>query len=188
MAGEPNITIVGNATADAELRFLPSGVAVANFTVAQTPRTKNGDTWEDGETTFFRVSVWRDMAEHVAESVKRGMRVVVTGRFKTRTYTNSEGAERLSVEVDADEVGIALRYGTASFNKAERQAAGAPPAGDGWATPPPGAGGWGQPAPAPAGPPPTWAGAPQAPPQAPPQQPPAQGGWGPPPSYDQPPY
>lgn len=185
MAGEPSITIVGNATADAELRFLPSGVAVSNFTLACTPRKKVGDTWEDGETVFYRVNVWRDMAEHVAETVKRGMRMVVTGRFTVRGY-EVEGQKRQSLEVEADEVGVALRYGTATFNKAERQQAGAPApaAPDPWATPPPGAA-WGAPPAAP-----TWAGAPApaAPPAqpAPPAGPPA--GWGPPPSYGEPPY
>lgn len=188
VANEPPITIVGNVTADAELRFIPSGAAVANFTVAQTPRTKQGDQWVDGETMFFRVNVWRDMAEHVAESVKRGMRVVVTGRLKMRSYEH-EGSTRQSWEVEAEEVGVALRYGTATFNKAERQAAGAPaPAGDPWATPP--AAGWGGAPAAPAAP--TWAGAPAGPPAAPPAGPPAAPpaappGWGPAPSYPEPP-
>lgn len=186
MAGEPNITIVGNATADAELRFIPSGAAVSNFTLACTPRKKVGDSWEDGDTVFYRVNVWRDMAEHVAETVKRGMRIVVTGRFTVRPY-EKDGAMRQSLEVEADEVGVALRYGTASFNKAERVQAGAPPAGpDPWATPPPGQApaGWGPPPQQAA---PTWAGAPA--PAAPPQQPAAPpAGWGPPPQYDQPPY
>jgi single-strand DNA-binding protein len=186
MAGEPPITIVGNATADAELRFIPSGAAVANFTLACTPRKKVGDSWEDGETVFYRVNVWRDMAEHVAETVKRGMRMVVTGRFTVRSY-EADGQKRQSLEVEADEVGVALRYGTASFNKAERQQAGqAPAAPDPWATPPPAAGGWGPP---PAAAAPTWAGAPAGPPAAaPPAGPPAGGGWGPPPSYPEPPY
>lgn len=184
MAGEPQITVVGNATADAELRFLPSGVAVANFTVAATPRVKDGDEWKDGETAFFRVAVWRDMAEHVAESVKRGMRLVVTGRFKVRGY-EVEGQQRQSLEIDADEVGIALRYGTATFNKAERAGGGAAPAApDPWATPPPAGGGWGAPPAPPAGPPPGWA----QPPAAPPSPAPGPGGWGPPPSYPEPPY
>jgi single-strand DNA-binding protein len=189
MAGEPNITIVGNATGDAELRFIPSGAAVSNFTLACTPRKKVGDNWEDGETVFYRVNVWRDMAEHVAETVKRGMRVIVTGRFTVRGY-EKDGQQRQSLEVEADEVGVALRYGTASFNKAERQQAGAPAAPDPWATPPPGAApaGWGAPPPQQAAAP-TWAGAPApaAPPaQAPPAAPP--GGWGPPPTYPEPPY
>lgn len=187
MAGEPPITIVGNATADAELRFIPSGSAVSNFTVAVTPRMKDGDGWKDGETTFFRVNVWRDMAEHVAETIKRGMRVVVTGRLKTREYDATDGSgKRVSIEVEADEVGVALRYGTATFNKAERQAAGAPAAApDPWATAPPAAPGWGPP---PGAAPPTWGGAPApaGPPAAPPAGPP--GGWGPPPSYPEPPY
>jgi single-strand DNA-binding protein len=183
MANEPPITIVGNATADAELRFVPSGQAVANFTVAQTPRTKKGDVWEDGETAFFRVSVWRDQAEHVAETIKRGMRVIVTGRLKVRSYEPTDGSgTRTSIEVEADEIGVALRYGTASFNKAERQAAGAPPAGpDPWATPPAAAPGWGPPPSAAA---PTWAGAPA--PAAPPQAGPPPG-WQPP-QYPEPPY
>lgn len=183
MAGEPNITVVGNATADAELRFLPSGVAVANFTVACTPRNKVGDNqWEDGETVFYRCTVWRDMAENVAESVKRGMRLVVTGRFKVRGY-EKDGQQRQSLEIDVDEVGAAMRYASVSAVKAERQAAGqAPPAHDPWATPAPqqqqAPAGWGAPQQAPPG----WVAQPG--PTAPPQQ---QGGWGPPPT-DQPPY
>lgn len=194
MAGEPNITVVGNATADAELRFLPSGVAVCNFTVACTPRVKNGDAWEDGETIFYRCSGWRDMAENMAESIKRGMRVVVTGRFKVRGY-EVEGQQRQSLEIDVDEVGASMRYASVSAVKAERQAAGAPPAApDAWATggapPAAPAGGWGAP---PAAAAPTWAGAPQpaapAPTQAPPAAGPPAGGWGPPPpQYDAPPY
>jgi single-strand DNA-binding protein len=188
MANEPPITIVGNVTADAELRFVPSGQAVANFTVAQTPRTKRGDEWEDGETMFFRVNVWRDQAEHVAESIKRGMRVVVTGRMKVRSYDATDGSgKRTSIEVEADEVGVALRYGTATFNKAERVAAGAPAAGpDPWATPPAAAPGWGPP---PAAAAPTWAGAPAPagpPPTAPPQAGPPPGWTAP--QYPEPPY
>lgn len=184
MAGEPDITIVGNATADGELRFLPSGVAVCNFTVAQTPRTKKGEVWEDGTTMFFRVAVWRDMAEHVAESIKRGTRVIVKGRFTTGSYTTSEGVERTTLEVQADEVGIALRYGTATFNKAERTTAPPPAGGDPWAvtTPPaPRPDGWGTP---PASAPPGWGAPPAAPPAAP-SGPPA--GWGPA-GYPEPPY
>lgn len=195
MAGEATISFVGNTTADAELRFLPSGVAVANFTVAVTARSKNSSTnqWEDGDTAFYRCAAWRDMAEHVAESIKRGTRVVVTGRLKPRTYT-SDGSdvERTSLDVEVDEVGISLRFGTATFNKAERTA-GAPPAGtpDPWATgatTPPQSGGWG----APAGAPPGWTQpqvtAPQGPPPAAPAPQQAPPGWGPPPTYDQPPY
>lgn len=189
MAGEPNITVVGNATADAELRFLPSGVAVCNFTVACTPRVKNGEQWEDGETVFYRCSGWRDMAENMAESIKRGMRLVVSGRFKVRAY-EKDGQQRQSLEIDVDEVGASMRYASVSAVKAERQAAGAPSAPDQWATAPQPQGGWGAP---PAAAPPTWAGAPQpAAPQQPAPQAPAPagppGGWGPPPSYPEPPY
>lgn len=182
MAGEPVITVVGNATADAELRFLPSGVAVCNFTVACTPRVKNGDNWEDGETIFYRCSGWRDMAENMAESIKRGMRLVVTGRFKVRGY-EVEGQQRQSLEIDVDEVGASMRYASVSAVKAERAAAGAPPAADQWATPAPAQQGWGQPPAAP----PTWAGAPAPAVQPQQQQPPA--GWGPPPpQHGEPPY
>jgi single-strand DNA-binding protein len=185
MANEPTITVVGNVTADAELRFLPSGVAVCNFTVASTPRVKDGDNWKDGETAFFRVAVWRDMAEHAAESIKRGLRVVVTGRFKVRGY-EVEGQQRQSLEIDADEVGVSIRYGTVSYAKVERQQAGQQPPTDPWttgpgATPQQGApAGWGAPQ---QGPPPGWAQPAQQP--AAPQQ---QQGWGPPPDYPAPPY
>ncbi|MEV1013736.1 single-stranded DNA-binding protein [Micromonospora sp. NPDC049801] len=119
MANEPLITIVGNATDDAQLRFTPSGAAVANFTVAVTPRVKRGDEWADGDTTFFRCAVWREMAEQVAETVTKGMRLIVHGRFKTRQY-EKDGQPRLSVEIDVDEVGPSLRYATAKIQKASR--------------------------------------------------------------------
>lgn len=189
MAGEPVITVVGNATADAELRFLPSGAAVCNFTVACTPRVKDGDQWKDGETVFYRCSGWRDMAENMAESIKRGMRLVVTGRFRVRGY-EVEGQQRQSLEIDVDEVGASMRYASVTAVKAERAAAGAPaPAVDPWATPPPGAG-WGPPQQAAA---PSWAGAPGGPPPAAPPAPPAAPpaappGWGPAPTYPEPPY
>lgn len=198
MANEPVITIVGNATGDAELQFLPSGVAVANFTVAQTPRKKNGDQWEDGDTMFFRVTAWRDMAEHIAESVKRGMRVVVTGRLTIRPYETKEGEKRISVEVQADEVGLALRYATGYVQKAERQQASQQQQGgwgqqgsDPWATgatpPQPQQGGWG----APQQPQQGW-GQPQQQGGPPPQQggppPQQQGGWVQQPAYEEPPF
>lgn len=187
MAGEPVITVVGNATADAELKFLPSGVAVCNFTVACTPRVKNGENWEDGETIFYRCAGWRDMAENMAESIKRGMRVVVTGRFKVRGY-EKDGQQRQSLEIDVDEVGASMRYASVTAQKVDRQAAGAPaaPGGDPWATQP--AGGpapqpWGQPQ----GAPPAWGAPPAGPPAAPPTGPPP--GWAaPPPAYGEPPY
>lgn len=119
MAGEPLMTIIGNATNDAELRFTPNGVAKATFTVAVTPRTKQGDEWKDGETTWFRCTVWRDMAEQVANSVTKGMRLIVHGRFKTRQY-EKDGQTRTSVEIDVEEVGPSLRYATAKVQKMSR--------------------------------------------------------------------
>lgn len=119
MANEPIITVIGNATSDAELRFTPSGAAVATFTVAVTPRVKRNDQWVDGDTTFFRCTVWREMAEQVAESVTRGMRLIVHGRFKTRQY-EKDGQTRMSVEIEVDEVGPSLRYATAKVQKISR--------------------------------------------------------------------
>ena len=122
MAGETVITIVGNLTADPELRFTPSGAAVANFTVASTPRTFDRQTneWKDGEALFMRCSVWRDAAENVAESLTRGSRVVVTGRLKQRSFETKEGEKRTVVELDVDEIGPSLRYATAKVNKTSR--------------------------------------------------------------------
>ena len=126
MAGETTITIVGNLTADPELRFTPSGAAVANFTVASTPRTfdRQSNDWKDGETLFMRCSVWRDAAENVAESLHRGTRVVVTGRLKSRSYDTKEGEKRTVIELDVDEVGPSLRYASAKVTKAERGGSG----------------------------------------------------------------
>ncbi len=122
MAGETTITIVGNLTADPELRFTPSGAAVANFTVASTPRAfdRQSNEWKDGETLFMRCSVWREAAENVAESLTRGTRVVVTGRLKSRSYETKEGEKRTVVEMDVDEVGPSLRYASAKVTKAQR--------------------------------------------------------------------
>ncbi|MFM6847784.1 MAG: single-stranded DNA-binding protein, partial [Terrabacter sp.] len=107
MAGDTVITIIGNLTADPELRFTPSGAAVANFTVASTPRQfdRQSNEWKDGETLFMRCSVWRDAAENVAESLQRGMRVIVSGRLKSRSYETKEGEKRTVVEMDVDEIG-----------------------------------------------------------------------------------
>src|ERR1700710_822574 len=115
MAGETVITVVGNLTADPELRFTPSGAAVANFTVASTPRTFDRQTneWKDGEALFLRCSVWRQAAENVAESLQKGMRVVVQGRLKQRSYATREGEKRTVVELDVEEVGPSLKYATA---------------------------------------------------------------------------
>ncbi len=197
MAGETTITIVGNLTADPELRFTPSGAAVANFTVASTPRTfdRQSNEWKDGETLFMRCSIWRDSAENVAESLHRGTRVIVTGRLKSRSYETKEGEKRTVIELDVDEVGPSLRYASAKVTKAERGGGsgggfGGQGGGSGgqqndpWATggsaPQAGQGGQaggfgGQ----------QGGSAPQAP-----QQPQGgqQGGWGQAPSYDEPPF
>ena len=122
MAGETTITIVGNLTNDPELRFTPSGAAVANFTVASTPRAfdRQSNEWKDGETLFMRCSVWREAAENVAESLQRGMRVLVSGRLKSRSYETKEGEKRTVVELEVDEVGPSLRYATAKVNRTSR--------------------------------------------------------------------
>ena len=122
MAGETPITIVGNLTADPELRFTPNGAAVANFTVASTPRTFDRQTneFKDGETLFMRCSVWRDAAEHATESLHRGDRVIVTGRLVSRSWQTPEGENRTVMEMQVDEVGPSLRYATANVTKAQR--------------------------------------------------------------------
>jgi single-strand DNA-binding protein len=204
MAGDTVITIIGNLTADPELRFTPSGAAVANFTVASTPRQfdRQSNEWKDGETLFMRCSVWRDAAENVAESCQRGMRVIVSGRLKSRSYETKEGEKRTVVEMDVDEIGPSLRSATAKVNKTQRGGGGGGFGGgqgnqgggwsgggqaeDPWATGGSAGGGqagggqgggWGQPAggqPAPGGQP--AAGGQQG------------GGWGQAPSYDEPPF
>jgi single-strand DNA-binding protein len=122
MAGETVITIIGNLTNDPELRFTPSGAAVANFTVASTPRTfdRQSNEWKDGDTLFMRCSVWRDAAENVAESLQRGTRVLVSGRLRSRSYETKEGEKRTVVEMEVDEVGPSLRYATAKVAKTSR--------------------------------------------------------------------
>jgi single-strand DNA-binding protein len=144
MAGETIITVVGNLTADPELRFTPSGAAVANFTVASTPRTldKATNEWKDGDALFLRCSVWRQAAENVAESLQRGMRVVVQGRLKQRSYETKEGEKRTVFEMEVDEVGPSLKYATAKVNKTTRGGGGggygstgsSPVADDPWAS------------------------------------------------------
>jgi single-strand DNA-binding protein len=126
MAGETLITVVGNLTDDPELRFTPSGAAVANFRVASTPRTFNRQTnaWEDGDPLFLSCSVWRQAAENVAESLHRGARVVVTGRLKQRSYETREGEKRTVFELDVDEIGPSLRYATAKVTKTQRSGGG----------------------------------------------------------------
>ena len=119
MAGETTITLVGNLTADPELRFTPSGAAVANFTVASTPRTFDRQTneWRDGDAMFLNCAVWRQAAENVAESLQKGMRVIVQGRLKSRSYETREGERRTVFEIDVDEIGPALKYATAKISR-----------------------------------------------------------------------
>jgi single-strand DNA-binding protein len=126
MAGETPITVVGNLTADPELRFTPSGAAVANFTVASTPRNfdRNTNEWKDGEALFLNCSVWRQAAENVAESLVRGSRVVVQGNLKARSYETREGEKRTVFEVDVQEIGPSLKYATAKVTKTTRSGGG----------------------------------------------------------------
>jgi single-strand DNA-binding protein len=126
MAGETPITVVGNLTADPELRFTPSGAAVANFTVASTPRTFDRQTndWKDQETLFLNCSVWRQAAENAAESLTRGMRVIVSGRLKARSYETREGEKRTVFEIDVEEVGPSLKMATAKVSKTSRSGGG----------------------------------------------------------------
>jgi single-strand DNA-binding protein len=122
MAGETVITVVGNLTGDPELRFTPNGAAVASFTVASTPRTLDRATneWKDGEPLFLRCSIWRQAAEHVAESLTKGARVIVQGRLKQRSFETREGEKRTVFELDVDEIGPSLRYATAKVVRAAR--------------------------------------------------------------------
>ncbi|GAA0995295.1 MULTISPECIES: single-stranded DNA-binding protein [Nocardiopsidaceae] len=126
MAGETQITLVGNLVDDPELRFTPSGAAVANFRVASTPRTfdKQSGEWKDGESMFLTCTVWRQYAENVAESLQRGMRVIVQGRLKQRSYETQQGEKRTVFEIDVEEVGPALRSATAKVTKTQRQGGG----------------------------------------------------------------
>jgi single-strand DNA-binding protein len=122
MAGDTTLTVIGNLTADPELRFTPSGAAVASFTVASTPRTfdRQSGEWKDGEALFLRCNIWRQAAENVAESLTRGARVIVNGRLKQRSFETREGEKRTVVELDVDEIGPSLRYATAKVNKVSR--------------------------------------------------------------------
>jgi single-strand DNA-binding protein len=158
MAGDTVMTVVGNLTADPELRFTPSGAAVANFTVASTPRIydKQSGEWKDGEALFLRCNIWRQAAENVAESLTRGARVVVQGRLKQRSFETKEGEKRTVFELEVDEIGPSLRYATAKVNKVSRGSGGGgfggggssagggpsgPPADDPWGSAPPAGGG-----------------------------------------------
>ena len=126
MAGDTVITVIGNLTADPELRFTPSGAAVANFTVASTPRSFDRQTneWKDGDTLFMRCSIWREAAENVAESLTKGMRVIVQGRLVQRSYETREGEKRTVVELQVDEVGPSLRSASAKVTRAQRSGGG----------------------------------------------------------------
>ena len=121
-AGDTSITLIGNLTDDPELRFTPSGAAVAKFRVASTPRYQDRQTgeWKDGEALFLTCNVWRQAAEHVAESLQRGARVIVAGRLRQRTYETREGEKRTVFEVEVDEIGPSLRYATAKVQKMAR--------------------------------------------------------------------
>jgi single-strand DNA-binding protein len=122
MAGDTVITVIGNLTSDPELRWTPSGAAVANFTIASTPRTLDRETqeWKDGEALFLRCSVWRQAAENVAESLSRGSRVMAQGRLKQRSFETKEGEKRSVIELEVDEIGPSLRYATATVARAAR--------------------------------------------------------------------
>lgn len=143
MVNEPTLTVVGNLTADPELRFTAAGAAVANFTVAQTPRSfdKARGEYVDGDTLFMRCSIWREAAENVTESLTKGMRVIAMGRLVQRSYETREGEKRTVVELQVDEVGPSLRYASAKVTKAQRAAAAGSAAAepDPWATAPPAA-------------------------------------------------
>ncbi len=153
MAGETQITVVGNLVDDPELRFTPSGAAVANFRIASTPRTfdKQSNEWKDGDALFLSCAVWRQAAENVAESLTKGMRVVVQGSLRSRQYETREGEKRTVFEIQVDEVGPSLKYATAKVTRTQRQGGssygggqqggGGAPADDPWATPAPAQGG-----------------------------------------------
>jgi len=126
MAGDTIITVIGNLTDDPELRFTASGAAVAKFRVASTPRflDKNSGEWKDGEPLFLSCTVWRQVAENVAESLQRGARVIVSGRLRQRTYETKEGEKRTVIELEVDEIGPSLRYATAKVQKMSRSSGG----------------------------------------------------------------
>lgn len=133
MAGETVITVVGNLTSDPELRYTQNGLAVANFTIASTPRNFDRATseWKDGESLFLRASVWREFAEHVAGSLTKGSRVIASGRLKQRSYETKEGEKRTSMELEIDEIGPSLRYATATLTRTQSSSRGGAPASGG---------------------------------------------------------
>lgn len=126
MAGETTLTLIGNLTNDPELRFTPSGSAVANFTIASTPRTfdRQANEWKDGETLFLRASVWKEAAENVAESLVKGTRVIASGRLKSRSYETKEGEKRTVMEFEVDEIGPSLKNANAKINRTQRNGQG----------------------------------------------------------------
>ncbi|WP_104128212.1 single-stranded DNA-binding protein [Cryobacterium sp. Y57] len=131
MSGETILTVVGDLTADPELRYTQNGLAVANLTIASTPRTfdRAKNVWVDGDALFLRASVWREFAEHVAGSLTKGSRVIASGRLKQRSYETKEGEKRTSMELEIDEIGPSLRYATASLTRAQSGGRGAPATG-----------------------------------------------------------
>ena len=143
MAGETILTVIGNLTADPELRYTQNGLPVANFTIASTPRSfdRQSNEWKDGDALFLRCSVWREFAENVAGSLKKGMRVVAQGRLTQRSYQDRDGNNRVSIELQVDEIGPSLRYATAQVTRAARQDGAARSQGqqvENWATEQPG--------------------------------------------------
>ena len=136
-AGDISVTVVGNLTNEPELRFTPSGAAVASFTIASSSRVldKTTNEWKDGDTVFMRCSVWRQYAENVAESLQKGMRVIATGRLKQRSYETKEGEKRTAIELEVDEIGPSLRYATAQVTRAAGGAAGGASSGGGGGRP-----------------------------------------------------
>jgi single-strand DNA-binding protein len=120
VAVDNQVMLVGNLTDDPELRFTPNGAAVANFRLAVTPRVREGDSWKDGETSFFRINVWRQQAENVAETLQKGARCIVVGRLRTRSWETPEGEKRSVTEVEADEIGPSLKFATAKVERASR--------------------------------------------------------------------
>ena len=151
MSGETVITVVGNLTADPELRYTQNGLPVANFTIASTPRNfdRAANEWKDGDALFLRASVWREFAEHVAGSLTKGMRVIAQGRLRQRSYQDREGNQRTAIELEVDEIGPSLRYATAQVTRTAA-AGGAQPTNtapatseEPWSTPSTEAGAWG---------------------------------------------
>lgn len=126
MAGETVITVIGNLTADPELRFTPSGAAVANFTIASTPRVFDRQTneWKEGEALFLRASIWKEAAENVAETLTKGMRVIAQGRLRSRSYDTKEGERRTVMELEIDEIGPSLRFASAKVTRTQRSGGG----------------------------------------------------------------